>query len=211
MLGQIILSVVLALVGIVAVLLVLPVGVRVRYRDGVLKLWYCLGPIRVLGYPTGKKTEVKKTKAQKTNTQSGVRKVVNDHVEANRKHDSPIGNLLAQLKTVLGLFWAVKPKLRLKRLELKLHLAAEDPCTVAMLYGGAWAAIGVLVPALEEAFILEKRDLDVDCSFDGGTTTLEAELDLSIRLGRLLYILLRYSLDTLGKADHKKDERRQTL
>lgn len=205
MLGQIILSIVLALGGILAVLIVLPVGIRVRYRDGTLKLWYCFGPVRVPGYPTGEKTEEKK------NTQSGVRKVVDEHVEANRKHDSSLGNLLAQLKTVLGLFWALKPKLRLKRLELKLRLAGEDPCAVAMLYGGAWAAIGILVPALEEAFILGKRDLDVDCRFDGGSTTLEAGLDLSVSLGRLLYILMRYSLDTLGKADHKKDERRQTL
>ena len=205
MLGQIILTVILALLSILAVLLVLPVGIRVRYRDGVLKLWYCFGPVSVLGYPP-KKNEVKKK-----NTQSSVRKVVDEHVQANRKYDSPLGDLLAQLKTVLGLFWALKPKLRLKRLEVKLHLAGEDPCAVALLYGGAWAAIGVLVPTLEEAFILEKRDLDVDCRFDGGSTILEAGLDLTVGLGRLLSILMRYSLDTLGKADHKKDERRQTL
>ncbi len=199
MLGQIILTVLLVLAVLVAVLLVLPVGIRVRFRDGELKLWYCFGPVRILGYPTAKKP-----KAKKETTQSSVRKIVDDHVEANRKYHNLLGEWLAQLKTVLGLFWALKPKLRMKRLEVKLHLAGEDPCTVALLYGGAWAAVGGLVPLLEEGFSLGKRDLDVDCNFSGGQCDLTAGLDLVIGLGRLLYILIRYSLDTLGKADHKK-------
>ena len=203
MIGQILLTVVLALLGLVVVLLLMPVGIRVRYRDGELKLWYCFGPVRILGYPGKEKDQ---PKPKKKTEQSNIRKVVDDHVEANKTVDSPLGNLVAQIKTVLGLFWALKPKLRLKRLEIKVHLAGEDPCSVALLYGGAWAALGALVPVLEEAFILKKRDLDVDCRFDGGSTTVDAHLDLTVGLGRLLYILLRYSLDTLGKADQKKSK-----
>lgn len=200
MIGQILLSVFLILLGVAVFLLLLPVGIRVRYHEGVLKLWYCFGPLRFSGVP-GKKAEQPKPKQ---NDRSGIHKVVDEHVQANRTDDSPLGNFLAQIKTVLGLFWALKPKLKIKRLEIKLHLAGEDPCAVALLYGGAWAALGALVPLLEEAFILKKRDLDVDCRFDGGSTTVDARLDLTVGLGRLLYILLRYSFDTLGKADQKK-------
>ena len=77
-----------------------------------------------------------------------------------------------------------------------------------MQYGGAWAAIGGLLPLLEEGFILKKRDLDVDCNFLGGTTTLEAKLDISIGLGRLIWCLVRYSMDTLEQSDMKQTERR---
>ena len=79
---------------------------------------------------------------------------------------------------------------------------------MSMQYGGAWAAIGAILPVLEEGFILGKRELDVDCDFSGGVTTLDAKLDISIGLGRLLLCLVRYSLNTLEKAENKHIERR---
>ena len=187
---------------IITGLVFLPVGVRVRYEDDLLKIWYTLGPVRLHYYPEQKTAREKKIT---------VRTVLNEPIKVNRKYDTVLGDFLAELKTTLELLWFLRPRLRVKRLELHLHLAGDNPCSVALEYGGAWAAIGGVMPVLEEAFIIKKRDLTVDCDFSGGSTSLEAKLDITIGLGRLLWCLVRYSLDTINKAeqkDQKHTERR---
>lgn len=183
----------LGLTGVIAILIVLPVGIRVRYLDGDLKMWYTIGPVRLLRYP---ETETEKEKRK--NSKITVRTVLNDSISANRKFDSLLGDFLAELKTLLELFWALRPKLRLKRLVVKLVLGGDDPCSVAMQYGGAWAAVGMIFPVLDGAFTIKKHDISVDCDLSAGSQTrLVAKLDLTIGLGRLLARLVRYIMKTM--------------
>ena len=199
----IVLWIFLAVTAILALVVFLPVGIRVRYHGDGLKLWYTVGPIRLLRYPEDAKAHEKRK-----NAKINLRTVLDEPIKANRKYDNLLGDFWAELKTTLELFWCLRPKLRIKKLCLKLHLAGDDPAALAMQYGGAWAAVGGLLPLLEEGFILKKRDLDVDCNFSGGTATLEAKLDISIGLGRLIWCLVRYSMDTLEQSDMKQTERR---
>ena len=198
---RIVLYIFLGLTGILCGLFFLPVGVRVRYSEDGLKIWYTIGPGRLLYYPEAK---------EKKKSSISIRTVLDEPIKANRKYDSVLGDFWAELKTTLELFWYLRPKLRIKRLMLKLYLAGDDPCALALQYGGAWAAVGGLLPLLEEAFVLKKRDISVNADFSGGNTRLEAKLDLTIALGRLLYCLVRYSMDTLNRAEaaQKHNERR---
>lgn len=203
MVWQIILWFFLVLIAMLFLALLMPVGIRVRYQHDELKLWYTIGLLRLQHRPKDSEDR-KKPKSSKVN----IRKVFSESIKANRKFDSILGEFWAELKTALGLFWNLCPRLRVKRLVLQLHLAGENPATLAMQYGGAWAAIGNLIPLLEEAFVLKKRELDVDCDFAGEKTSLEAKLDISIGLGRLLLCLVRYAMPTLEKPDNKYTERR---
>ena len=203
MIWRIILWFLLILVALITIVIILPVGVRVRYQEDTLKMWYTIGPIRLLRYPDDDTSRKKRKKSK-----ISVRTVLNEPIKANRRYDNVIGDFWAELKTTLELFWFLRPKLRIQRLELKLHLAGDDPAAVALQYGGAWAAIGGLLPLLEEAFILKKRQLDVDCNFNGGATTLDAKLDITIGLGRLVWCLVRYSMDVLDRTETKHTERR---
>ncbi len=185
--------IVLGLGGIVTVLIFLPVGIRVRYEDEQLKMWYTIGPIRLLRYPDTQSQKKKQKESKLT-----VRTVLHEPIKANQRYDSLLGEFMAELKTTLELFWALRPKLCIKRLVLKLVLAGDDPCAVAMEYGGAWAAIGELFPVLDGAFTIKKHDIAVECDFSNGSkTTLEAKLDITIGLGRLISRLVRYIFDTL--------------
>ena len=199
---RIFLCAVLVLLAVLVFAIFLPVGVRVRYQQGVLKLWYTLGPFRLLWYPEN--PEEKKEKGSKLN----IRTILNEPIKANRKYDNVLGDFWAELKTTLGLFWHLRPKLRIKRFVLNLTLGGKDPSSAALQYGAAWAGIGSLFPLLEEAFILKKRKLNVDCDFSSSTTTLEVKLDLTIGLGRLILCLVRYSMLSLEKSDMKHTERR---
>lgn len=185
--------IVLVLGGIVTLLIFLPVGIRVRYHNDQLKMWYTIGPVRLLRYP-----ETEKEKLKRMDSKLTVRSVLKEPIAANRRYDNVLGDFVAELKTVLELFWALRPKLRLKRLVMKLVLAGDDPCAVAMEYGGAWAAIGAVYPVLDGAFTIKKQDISVDCDFSAGSKTrLEVKLDITIGLGRLITRLVRYILDTM--------------
>lgn len=199
MVWKILLWVFLGLVAVLTLLFFMPVGIRVRYLQDELKMWYTIGPVRLLRYP-----ENDEDREKRQNSALNIRTVLNEPIKANRKFDNLLGDFLAELKTTLGLFWHLRPKLRIKRLILKLHLAGAEPAVLAMLYGGAWAAIGGLLPILEEGFILKKRELDVDCDFSGEKTYLEVKLDITIGLGRLLLRLVQYSLDTLEQSEINK-------
>ena len=77
-------------------------------------------------------------------------------------------------------------KHRIRRLEIKLLLAGDDPCDLAVNYGKAWAATGNLIPLLEEHFIIKKRDVQIACDFTAEETVIYVRADITILLGRLL-------------------------
>ena len=91
---------------------------------------------------------------------------------------------------------AFRRRLRLNLLELKLIMAADDPCDLAVNYGRAWAAVGNLLPQLEKVFVIKKRNIEVECDFQASQTRVIARLDLTITLGRILATVLIYG----GKA-----------
>ena len=92
---------------------------------------------------------------------------------------------------------AFRRKLRVNVLELKLILAGDDPCDLAVNYGKAWAALGNLLPRLERVFVIKKRDLEVECDFTANETLVTARLDLTITLGRLLALGVVYGIRAL--------------
>ena len=85
-------------------------------------------------------------------------------------------------------------KLRVNRLVLRLTLAGDDPCDLAVNYGRAWAAVGNLLAALERAFVIQKRDVEVQCDFLGEETKVVFAMDLTITLGRVLGLLVKYGI-----------------
>ena len=85
-------------------------------------------------------------------------------------------------------------RLLARRLEMKLIMAADDPCDLAVNYGRAWAALGNLMPQLERCFVIKKRDLEVECDFEATKILIVARLDMTITLGRLLRLLVRHGL-----------------
>ena len=88
-------------------------------------------------------------------------------------------------------------KLRLDNLRVKLIMAADDPCDLAVNYGRTWAAVGNLLPQLERIFVIKKRDIEVACDFTASETLIIARLDVTITLGRLLALVFGYAIRAL--------------
>ena len=103
-----------------------------------------------------------------------------------KKSGGPITDFLPLVKVVLKFLDGFRRKLRVNVLELKLIMAADDPCDLATNYGRAWAAVGNLMPQLERVFVIKKRNIEVECDFTADKTRVLARLDLTITLGRIL-------------------------
>ncbi|MBR4971859.1 MAG: DUF2953 domain-containing protein [Oscillospiraceae bacterium] len=193
--------------GILILLAILPLGVTVRYNCDGLALKLIAGPLRIGILPQKdkpKKAKEKKPKQQKTKTQKPAQKTA----QKPKEKGGPIADFLPLVQTALQLLNSFRKKLRIKRLEMKLIMAGDDPCDLAINYGKAWAALGNLMPQLERCFVIKKRDLEVECDFESSETRIIARADVTITLGWLLGILIWYGVRAVKQFFEIKNKRK---
>lgn len=192
--------------GIVLLLAVLPIGVRIRYNSEGIVLKILAGPVKITLLPrtTKKKKEKKKkeTKAAKEPAEENLPKPPQPPKQPKEKKPKAekggsLLDFLPLVKTALDFLGDFRRKLRLDNLYLRLILAGDDPCDLAVNYGRAWAAVGNLLPQLEKWFVIKKRDIEVECDFETSQTLVIAHLDLTITLGRLLAAVVRFAVRAL--------------
>ena len=141
---------------ILLALAVLPLGVRIRYNDAGFVLKVIAGPLKITVIPGRKKpkkqkVKQKKQKAVQTAESAGSEERPPQPPKAQPEQKERGGSLTRFLPLVkLGLKFLgdFRRKLRLDNLYLRLILAGDDPCDLAVNYGRIWAAVGNLMPQL---------------------------------------------------------------
>ena len=183
---------------ILVVLAWIPLGATIRYNTDGLSLKIIAGPIRLTVLPKKNKEEKSKKKPKDKSAPKKVKASSTQPATPKREEKGgPITDFLPLVNTALDLLNAFRKKLRIDRLELKLIMAADDPCDLAVNYGRAWVAVGNLFPRLERWLVIKKRDVEVECDFEASQTVVIAHVDLTITLGRLLGILIWYGVRAL--------------
>lgn len=180
--------------GILVLLALLPLGATARYNADGVNVKIIAGPVRIQVVP-GKKKDPLDKKSHKKSKKEKKKTAETGETEAKKQEKGgSVKDFLPLVDTALDLLNAFRRKLRINRLEMKLIMAADDPCDLAVNYGKAWAALGNLMPLLERAFVIKKRDLEVECDFEASETVIIARLDATITLGRLLGIVIWYGV-----------------
>ena len=169
-----------------ALLAILPLGVSISYDDHGLSAKVIFGPVKLQVYPAKRDPKPKKNKKKHPEEPAA-------KGSGTRKGGS-VSDFYPFVQLVFDLLTDFRHKLRVDLLEFKLVLAGGDPADLAMNYGKAWAALGNLWPRLESMFVIKKRDVEVQCDFEGTQTNVSARLDISITLGRLLSMGLRHGI-----------------
>ena len=181
--------------GVLGLLAVLPLGASVIYDEAGVLARLVVGPLKITLFPRPRKDKKpkKNKKKSKSEKQTDQKKEASgeEHQEApkQKKSGGPITDFLPLVKVLLQFLDGFRRKLRVNVLELKLIMAGDDPCDLAVNYGRAWAAVGNLMPQLERIFVIKKRNIEVECDFTADRTLVLARLDLTITLGRLLGLL----------------------
>ncbi len=183
--------------GVLILLGLIPLGISVIYDEDGFLARIIAGPLKIKVYPMphkdAKPKKEKKPKKKKTASDANPVKRTKPASEKNpaeeapkKKSGGPITDFLPLVKVVLKFLDGFRRKLRINVLDLKLIMAADDPCDLAVNYGRAWAAVGNLMPQLERVFVIQKRNIEVECDFTADKTRVLARVDLSITLGRIL-------------------------
>ena len=183
--------------GVLVLLAILPVGVSLIYNEDGLFLSILLGLVKIRLLPKKAKKEkkpekVKKEKPPKEKPKKEKQKPESKEEKPKEKSGGKLTDFLPLVNVALRLLGSFRRKLRLNRLELNLTMAGGDPCDLAVNYGKAWAAVGNLMPYLERIFVIKKRDIQVQCDFVADATRIKARLDITITIGRIVGVLVKY-------------------
>lgn len=186
----------LIFLGVLVLLGCLPLGVRLNFDEGGFRAAVLMGRIPVRLYPVPKWLR-NMTSRHKKEEQSPEPKPKGAEPQSREQPGGGIRRFLPFVRLGLELLGDFRRKLRVNFLRLRLTLAGEDPCDLAVNYGRAWAALGNLMPNLERALVIRKRDVEIQCDFQAEETTVVFAMDLTMTLGRLLGLALGYSLRAL--------------
>ena len=203
--------------GVVVLLAILPLGASVRYNSEGALVRIIAGPFRFTVFPKAPrekkedpKAEEKKAKqeAEKKAAKAAKKQAAAEAKEktASEKATRPLipkekggswTDFLPLVKVAVDFLGDFRRKLRVNVLQMKLIMAADDPCDLAVNYGRAWAALGNLMPQLERLFVIIKRDIQVECDFTAEEISVIAHVDITITLGRLLTLAVVYGIRVL--------------
>ena len=205
--------------GIAAFLALLPLGVSARYNaDGAL-VKVIAGPVSFTVFPRQKKEKKEKKKKEPKKEKKAQKEEENlpkppqppkkePAKQQKKEKGGSFADFLPLIQVALDFLGAFRRKLRVNVLELKLTMAASDPCDLAVNYGRAWAAVGNLLPQLEKSFVIKKRDIEVECDFEASETLVIAHLDLTITIGRLFTAAGKFAVRALKEFMNIKKKRK---
>ena len=184
--------------GILVLLGCLPLGVRLNYDEAGFRAAVLIGKIHIQLYPVPKWLQNMPSKHKKEQPRQEP-KPKNDASKPSRQvaGGGGIQKFLPFVRLGLDFLGDFRGKLRVNFLRLRLTLAGEDPCDLAVNYGRAWAALGNLMPQLERALVIRKRDVEIQCDFQAEEITVMFAMDVTITLGRLLGLALGYGFRAL--------------
>ena len=159
----------------------MPLGLRAKYDALGLNASLFLGPIKIVLFPRQPKEKKENKETSKKESQSPGKA---------KKSGGSISDFLPLLQLILDFLHDFRKKLYINHLHLKVIIGGGDPCDLALNYGRGWAALGNILPLLEQVFVVKKRELEVECDFSADQTTVVAGADIVIRLWHLLALLL---------------------
>lgn len=168
----------------------IPVGVDASYRENELALRLKIWLFRVQVLPAKEKKKKPKPKEKKP-----AAKKPDAKPEKPKKQVSmpklTLSDILALADLACDTLGNLRRKLRVEVLVLHVTLDGSDPAKAAMLYGRVWAALGALTPKLEQLFVIKKRDIQPILDYNEKEMKLDAQLVLTITIGRAICLALR--------------------
>ncbi len=107
---------------------------------------------------------------------------------------------------------ALKRKIRIDNLELELIWGGSDPAAIALGYGQANAALGMLWPILDHNFKVKRHSFQIELDYNRREPAVEAQAAVTLTVGQMLSLGTRYGVKALvtwirsGKTPRKKQE-----
>lgn len=197
--------------GILVLIAILPVGVGLIYSHDGLVLSLLLGMIKIKLLPKNPKEKKQKDKKKKEASKKKKKSKNNDSGQKpkeKKRSGGKVTDFLPLLDVGIRLLSSFRRKLRVKRMEVNYIMAGGDPCDLALNYGKAWEAVGNIMPYLDRIFVIKKRNIQVQCDFTANSACIYAKLDITITIGRVIGIAVKYGFLALREFLKLKNKRK---
>ena len=168
----------------------IPVGVDARYMENELSLRLKIGLLKMQVLPAKPKKAAPKKKKKTAKRAAASQKPEKPKKKASMPKLT-LSDILALVNLACDTLGDLRRKLRVEVLTLHVVLGGDDPAKAAMQYGGAWAAIGMLNPKLDQLFVIKKRDIQPILDYNEKEMSISAQLALTITIGRALSLGLK--------------------
>lgn len=167
---------------------IIPAGLRGQYDSDGARLWFVIGPVRVLLYPRQKK---------RSNTSS--RTDFPSHKKQTKRTGGNFSDFWQFLQIILDFFSDFNHKLRISNLEFKMILGNNDPCDLSIQYGRSWAILGNILPLLEQTLQIKRRNLEVECDYTSANTLIVARINAVLSVGSAIHLACKYGIIVLKR------------
>ena len=216
MIGKILLILLGAVLLAIAVLLLIPLHVRISYEKGVFNAWMRYGTKMVVLYPG----QEKDAQAQKMTAATAKEETPAQEKTKNKPNWEQISYSLEVLPRVL-LRALRQTGRRITITPLKLHLlvAGIDPADVAILYGKLQAVLAATLPPLHKSVQIREQDIQLFPDFCEEQMDWIADIGIQIRPWDILVVasfaaggILKWYIGFKKRADksdtaHRKDRK----
>ena len=201
------LKVLLVLLAVFWLISLIRIGGRVSYGEAGLSASALVGPFKIRLLP-GRPKKKKPEKPKKE-----VPPAAEKHKKEPKEGKPGTLSRLMQLLPVVGqACGALKRKIRIDDLELGLIWGGTDPAAVALGYGRANAALGMLWPILDHNFKVKRHAFQVSLDYGRGEPGVELRAAVTLTVGQAAALGLRYGTKALaawfksGRTPRKKQE-----
>jgi len=184
---------------VVAVLILIALlrfGVSVEYgADGVVASAQA-GPVRLRVFPrevSPEKEARRKLKAAAKKEKAAAKKAARKALEEKEKKPGKVKMFLEMLPSIKTALGRLRRRLLIKRLTIHYTAGGDDPASAALTYGAANAAFNTIVPLLEKAFRIKRKDLRAEVDFDTSEPLIYVHIAISLAVWEAVYIALAFA------------------
>ncbi len=190
-------KVLLAVLAVLWLISLIRVGGRVSYGQAGLFAYLLMGPVKLQLFPMANASEgnwrskAKKPKKEKPPMAEKHKK------EPGEGRPGTLSRLMKLLPVVGQACGSLKRKIRIDELELEVIWGGTDAAAVALGYGRANAALGMLWPVFDHNFKVKRHSFQI--SADYGRTEPAAELRAAVTMtvGQMMTLGVHYGVKAL--------------
>ncbi len=177
-------------IALAVVILLLQIRLRLilRYDAAGVRIDFTFGPLFLPLYPED--PQIPKWKNQ----------IIEDNIDFSGGSESGFQDLTSIIQKLLG---KLRRGICIDELTVWYQSAAADPAAAALAFGGASAAVSLLLQPLEECIRVKKRDVQIGVSFTETKPKVIACLRISIPLW--VYLVLKMSKMTRKRAGNTEE------
>ena len=202
------LKVLLVILTVLWLISLIRIGGRVAYGQAGLFVTALAGPLKIQILPA-KPKKAKKSKKPRKKKPAVAEKPKKEPAEGRPGTLSRLMQLLPVVGQACG---ALKRKIRIDDLDLELVWGGRDPAAIALGYGRANAALGMLWPIFDHNFKVKRHDFRISLDYGRTEPAAEVRAAVTLTIGQIVALGAHFGAKALvtwiksGRTPRKKQE-----